>query len=48
MTEDEMHGITDLMGVSLNKIREFVLDREVWSAACGKRVSPSWVTGRTH
>ena len=33
MTEDEMHGITDLMGVSLNKFQELVTDREAWCAA---------------
>ena len=27
-----MDGITDLMGMSLSKLREFVMDREAWHA----------------
>ena len=28
-----LEGITDLMGMNLNKLREFVMDREAWRAA---------------
>ena len=34
-------GITDLMDVSLNELRELVMDRETWSAAI-HRVAKSW------
>ena len=33
-----LHGITDLMAMSLSELREFVMDREAWRAA-----SDSWV-----
>ena len=28
-----LHGITDLMGMSLSKLKEMVKDREAWHAA---------------
>ena len=37
-----LDGITDLMGMSLSGLREFVMDREAWHAAI-HGVTKSWV-----
>ena len=48
-----LDGITDLMGMSLSKLREFVMDREAWHAAIHgvakslTRLSDNWTELRT-
>ena len=40
-----LHGITDLMDMSLGKLQEFVMDREAWRAAIhGVTKSRTWLS----
>ena len=43
-----LDGITDLMGMSLSKLREFVMDREAWHAAIhGVAKNQTWLSDWT-
>ena len=43
-----LDGITDLMGMSMSKLQEFVMDREAWRAAIhGVAKSQTWLSNWT-